>query len=423
MSKKTDLLVRVRYSNPLPLPPFPPRLLHIETNPQRYTSYDFLQPLNSERELSLVLDAELGLPAEYGKVAEGEHSMGDYWTGSRSQIAPDSNHNPALHEDDAFLVSLEPNQSTATNGGAATPASGSSTPAGVKRTDVSWLRRTEYLSSEPGSKLAAAPAPGSQSPNKPAIELTRQTRCDAIKASFTSSASPLSNLGHPMKSHLQAEESWDIFPDVSLWPNTLNLVRFGEDPGQGGETSSTTLSSDVKLPRALFRPLELPNEPSRIAYYLPKDAATAIAAGVKRRAGPLEVAPEDEAFEYGYVRDYEPATVRLLNEEFIFCFDDGPGSETNGTEGIKEEEGGEVRSKKRPRGLYYSGLRSAQTLRKRRPKRGEDPTVFSQEAIDAGNEFWDGISMKVGTLDVLDEEEREERQRVEDQVNAVPSRL
>lgn len=84
---KTDLLVRVRYANPLPPPPFPPRLLHIETNPQRYATYDFLNPLVNERELSLVLDAELGMPLEYGKVAKGEHAAAEYWTGGRSSAS------------------------------------------------------------------------------------------------------------------------------------------------------------------------------------------------------------------------------------------------------------------------------------------------------------------------------------------------
>ncbi len=84
-SSKTDLLVRVRYQNPLPAPPFPPKLLHIGTTPQRYATYDFLAPIQSERELPMILDAELGMPLEPGKAAPGGvTSTADYWLGNRS---------------------------------------------------------------------------------------------------------------------------------------------------------------------------------------------------------------------------------------------------------------------------------------------------------------------------------------------------
>lgn len=75
--------MRVRYQNPLPAPPFPPRLLHVPTTPARYASYDFLNPLQSERELPMILDGELGLPLEYGKSREGAPVEADYWCGNR----------------------------------------------------------------------------------------------------------------------------------------------------------------------------------------------------------------------------------------------------------------------------------------------------------------------------------------------------
>lgn len=83
-SSKTDLLVRVRYQNPLPAPPFPPKLINIPTGPQRYATYDFLSPIQGERELPLILDSELGLPLEYGKPHEGGRGDGEYWMGNRT---------------------------------------------------------------------------------------------------------------------------------------------------------------------------------------------------------------------------------------------------------------------------------------------------------------------------------------------------
>lgn len=65
-------------------PPFPPRLLHIPTNPNRYGTYQTLQPLSQETALPIILDGELGLPLEVGKLAIGEYGDGSYWMGDRS---------------------------------------------------------------------------------------------------------------------------------------------------------------------------------------------------------------------------------------------------------------------------------------------------------------------------------------------------
>lgn len=66
-SSKLDLLVRVRYSNPLPAPPCPPKFLDIPTHPKRYTRPEFLNELVNETALPMIVDAELGMPLDLGK--------------------------------------------------------------------------------------------------------------------------------------------------------------------------------------------------------------------------------------------------------------------------------------------------------------------------------------------------------------------
>lgn len=66
-SSKLDLLVRVRYSNPLPAPPCPPKLLNIPTNPMRYARPEYLSVLASETPLPMIVDAECGMPLDLGK--------------------------------------------------------------------------------------------------------------------------------------------------------------------------------------------------------------------------------------------------------------------------------------------------------------------------------------------------------------------
>ena len=63
-SSKQDLLFKVRFQNPLPPPPFPPKLLHIPTNPSRYATPDFTASLASEIPLPMVVDAEHGMPLD-----------------------------------------------------------------------------------------------------------------------------------------------------------------------------------------------------------------------------------------------------------------------------------------------------------------------------------------------------------------------
>ena len=144
---------------------------------------------------------------------------------------------------------------------------------------------------------------------KPVIELTRQSRCDAIKATFSSSSCPLASLRHPTKKGLTAVESFDILPDVALWPNTLNLVRFGEDPGEG-TVEAKGKAQDARLPRAVFRPVELPGDAARIGYYLPQDDDTAEKYQKRRRDG-HEGAAEEEV------------RCRLLLQTLVISADDG----------------------------------------------------------------------------------------------------
>lgn len=61
---KLDLLFKVRYQNPLPPPPFPPKLLNIPTHPSRYAGPEFTAALASEMPLPMVVDAELGMPLD-----------------------------------------------------------------------------------------------------------------------------------------------------------------------------------------------------------------------------------------------------------------------------------------------------------------------------------------------------------------------
>lgn len=64
MSKKSDLLVRVRYLNPLPNPPFPPKLLNVNTNISRLGEPAYLDQLAATTPLPMLVDSEMGMPLD-----------------------------------------------------------------------------------------------------------------------------------------------------------------------------------------------------------------------------------------------------------------------------------------------------------------------------------------------------------------------
>lgn len=66
-SSKLDLLIRVRYHNPLPAPPCPPKLLDIPTDPKRYARPEFLDDIAAGTPLPMVVDGELGMPLDLSR--------------------------------------------------------------------------------------------------------------------------------------------------------------------------------------------------------------------------------------------------------------------------------------------------------------------------------------------------------------------
>lgn len=251
--------------------------------------------------------------------------------------------------------------------------------------------------------------------------LDREGRAAAVAATFAAANAPLSELRHPTKAGVTAVEAFDILPDADLWANELDLVRFGEDPAKQGPVRSgcpdlsfalwrassqrrlierlaksmqnelPRLGPDPRLPRAIMRDLssEFPEGEGRVAYYLPSDDPNAIAYTEKRYAGE-ETGPEEvrrcarctllsllpakqsadcraglrstQTFDFRWVRDYEIASTRPLNQEFIVSFDAGDEA----TEGERKARPATVGGRRK--GAYYAPLGGAIQLRKRRPK-------------------------------------------------------
>ncbi|CAK5269161.1 unnamed protein product [Mycena citricolor] len=348
---KLDLLVRVRYANPLPAPPCPPKLLDIPTNPTRYSRPEFLDALAQDIPLPMIVDAECGMPLDLGKweslwlepPRDGESKS--EIQGHGSELNPDPNDLPSLDpEDAALLADIAPSHSFGSAHSSAGPSN--SLPA-----HVSWLRRTEYITRESTSRVnltepKAIPVA--------VIDVSPEAQLRTIEASFAAANNQfnLESLVHPNKPGVRAVASYEVLPDDDIWANQYDLFRFSERPGER--------PSDVDDPRldcAILRPMKTEHD-SFLAYYLTQDDEMAERLKETRRTHePYEVPADGQETIFSFVRDYE--TVKVEQEvpnEFLLVLEDG--GENDISDGISANH--------RQPGAYFKGIERKMVLKKKR---------------------------------------------------------
>ncbi|KAF7356385.1 RNA polymerase II-associated protein 1 [Mycena venus] len=368
-NSKLDLLVRVRYSNPLPAPPCPPKLLDIPTNPMRYARPEFLNALANDIPLPMIVDAECGMPLDLGEVGLRWDALdaGNYkhiqttcpcWTQRTPRYSP-SSRLPRLHSATmarSRLVRRHPS-----------PA------------HVPWLRKTEYISREGVQRS------GAQEPKhiiSAPIDVSRDAQLRDIEASFAACNDDFSleTLRHPNKPNVRAVESYEVLPDKDIWANQYDLFRFSERPGER--------ALDVEDPRldcAILRPMKTEHD-SFLAYYLTADDESAMKFKETRLAlAPYEVPADREETIFHFVRDYE--TVKVEQEvpnEFMLVIEDEDDLGVGDTAG-------------RPKGAFYKNIERKMLLKKKRVN-----------AYDGYNDKWEIIRMTHVEMGEEEEAERNE---------------
>ncbi|KAI8985739.1 RNA polymerase II-associated [Trametes punicea] len=368
---KLDLLIRVRYSNPLPPPPCPPKLLNIPTDPKRYSRPEFLDDIAASTPLPMIVDGELGMPLDLSQ-------WDCLWeeNGDDSELNPDPSRIPKLDPKDQFLLG-DPASTAGPFLGPSTP--GASTPlAAVPH--VPWLRKTEYLSRDGSSRISLSQDLKQAQDNS--IDISRDAQLRDIEASFAAiENSDLSSLRHPTKPELTAVEAFEILPDAEIWANAYDLFRFSERPGDR--------PPDVEDPRldcAVLRPMEADGD-HFLAYYLAKEDEDAIQFKHNRLIHSADDPPEEEPTLFHFVRDYE--TVKIEQEvpnEFLLVMDDGD---------LHDEDVHQRPS--RPKGAYYKNIERKMLLKKKR--------VNTYESY---GDKWDVIRLTHTPMSMEEAQEREE---------------
>ncbi|KAH7393377.1 RNA polymerase II-associated [Cadophora sp. MPI-SDFR-AT-0126] len=246
-----DYIARIRYSNALPPPPNPPKLLDIPNTglaSGQYTTPGFASRLARDQPLNIEADAELGMPLDLV-------GMPGIFDGDESSIQAPL-HPPPIHPHDRSLL-----RPLASLGKPKFSDSG-----------VSFLRRTEYISnaSKPNrfeSTTSRSLIDKTGSRNKRAPINADKESPEYIKSqaekSFTIAANMLNNLRdirHPSgKTNLRVLEAHPILPDLDSFPDAGGYctIKFNTNPVPPSSTY------DIRLEHALLKPTEASEEEER----------------------------------------------------------------------------------------------------------------------------------------------------------------
>ncbi|KAG6075685.1 hypothetical protein E4U15_005518 [Claviceps sp. LM218 group G6] len=236
-----DFIARIRYSNALPPPPNPPKLLDIPNTglaSGQYTTPGFASRLAREQPLNIEADAELGMPLDLVGMP------GVFDGDERSIQAPVQT--PAVHPHDRPLLR---------------PIAALGKPK-VAEANVSFLRRTEYISSTTPKRLDAsnprALLPKARRPLRTAPDAAADSPL-AIKRkidrSFETAQQDLKDVKrvkHPTKKHLKVVEAIPMLPDLEAFPDSgaYVTIKFLTNP------VSSASEYDTRLLSGLFRPIE-----------------------------------------------------------------------------------------------------------------------------------------------------------------------
>ncbi|KAJ4391481.1 hypothetical protein N0V93_005098 [Gnomoniopsis smithogilvyi] len=221
-----DFIARIRYSNALPPPPNPPKLIDIPNTglaSGQYTTPGFATRLQREQPLNIEADAELGMPLDLV-------GMPGVFDGDESSIQAPSKP-PQVHPHDRLLL-----RPLATLG--KPQASG---------TSVSFLRRTEYISNaNTTSKVSpfhrqpsrtgasAAPRPPKRKSPEPEAGTPAAIRRKIEKGfeAARTNLKDLSRIKHPTKSvtaknkGLKVVEAFPILPELGAFPDSGAYVTY-----------------------------------------------------------------------------------------------------------------------------------------------------------------------------------------------------
>ncbi|KAF8250921.1 hypothetical protein K440DRAFT_616566 [Wilcoxina mikolae CBS 423.85] len=403
-----DYIARIRYNNSLPAPAGPPKLLDIPNNAfAQYTDTSFASQLARSEPINIEVDSELGMPLDLvhvPRVFEGDDSI----------LRPLDPQPPIDPRDRALLRNAASLGKPTTR----TPTGGS---------NVSFLRRTEYISAEQSRssfksttsmQLVAIPNKNRRSQLRPEDSDPVRILAAVMKGFDVANPSDDGNqnqfaqgdkaaanaernwkeLKHPNKPGVKAVETFPLLPHLEGASDTggYMVFKFQTTPTEQDADGDR----DVRVDMSLFQPVDVTTEEMDeqedrrewFDFYIPESANTANA--VKRKFTYEDDADDDDEFRYKYVRRYETKNHRSATavdqqpDEVALCLH--PGDENQ------------------PRAAYFYPIMARYTLRPKRKVQYSMGMSQSQRMEAEDEPPADTLKLRVREMD-----EAEKRRRVE----------
>lgn len=163
-----------------------------------------------------------------------------------------------VDDEDAFLLSDD----LASEAGAGIEAQGQGlAKAQAQAANVTWLRRTEYLSAEQRKQRGADAKHAT-----PQLDTSRPAQIERIEQGFAAANTPLSSLSHPSKPGVHAVDAYEVLPDPETWATSFQIIRFA---GVLGRSAKGEPALDPRMGAALLRPVTDPlTGQQRVSLYL-----------------------------------------------------------------------------------------------------------------------------------------------------------
>ncbi|XP_076816610.1 RNA polymerase II-associated factor 1 homolog [Clavelina lepadiformis] len=298
VEKASGLVTRVKYSNALPDIPFDPKFIRYPFDANRFVEY---KPTSLEKlhKTELHTDHDLGVVIDLI--------------------------NPETYKIDTHSSWLDPADETLLEEDL--PAPQDSKRSKQHSLNVSWLRRSEYISQEfnrygvkPVNIETRIGAGAKELFNQEDLYKDRDGQIAAIQKTFEDTKNEISK--HYSKPNVYPVEELPIYPDMKMWQHPSAQVIFDTDPAVPGKPAP---EQDEEMSQAMIRGMVDEEGDQFVAYFLPTSET--------RRKRRLDV---DEAIDYNPEETYDYRLAREYNwnvknkaskgyeENFYFVFrDDG----------------------------------------------------------------------------------------------------
>ncbi|XP_014296655.1 RNA polymerase II-associated factor 1 homolog [Microplitis demolitor] len=319
--KHSELLCRIQYSNKLPDIPFDLKFLIFPFKSARFSKYT-QSSLERNHKYEFLTDYSMGIEVDLTNVEQYESEE------SEVQLHPDDE---KLLEDDYLTL---PESKRSIN----------------HAKSVSWLRRTEYISTEttrfqPQNADKMEAKVGGFSIKKYIAEglvyLDHENQIKAIEKTFEDSKKPIEQ--HHSKRNVYPVQILPVYPDFELWKHPCAQVIFDADPTPPGYSLSQQMEI---MSQAMLRGVMDENEEQFVAYFIPTDET------LEKRKKDKEMGldyRDDESYEYRMYKEYNWNVKSKTTE----------GYEENYFMVLRDD------------GLYYNELETRVRLNKRRRQAGD----------------------------------------------------